>query len=194
MIPMSGSILGLAMPTRMPAAAASAEPPTKVRLMIWSAGMPMRLAASRLNETARMALPARVCSTRCRSAAMRKSATPMMISWFEPTMSPPRWTARAGRICGKYLGSAPKTSSPPFSSSSETPIAVISAVSRDADGAWCACRSASIPTIPPARNPATPAATAASPCRCRNAPLAEAKRAAPTIMYATRREPRRSSR
>lgn len=35
-----------------------------------------------------------------------------------------------GISCGKNLGSAPNTSTPPFSSSSDTPIAVMSAESR----------------------------------------------------------------
>ena len=55
----------------------------------------------------------------------------------------------SGMICGKNLGSAPNTSWPPFSSSSETPIAVMSAASRDdrRTGRYAA-RSITHPAIP----------------------------------------------
>ena len=43
-----------------PPAAASALPSAKVKVMIRSVGIPIRLAASRLNETARIARPIRV--------------------------------------------------------------------------------------------------------------------------------------
>ena len=57
MIPISGSMRGYMSETRMPPAPASAEPSAKVSMMIRSVLIPISLAASRLNDTARIALP-----------------------------------------------------------------------------------------------------------------------------------------
>ena len=76
MMPISGSILGICRPNSTPAAAASAEPRTKVNEMMRSVEMPISVAASRLNETARIALPVRVFSMKKRSSEHQQERRP----------------------------------------------------------------------------------------------------------------------
>ena len=97
-----------------------------------STEIPMSAAAVWLKETARIARPTRVWSTTMRSSSMSPSETTSTIScWLVIVTPAPSDRLFTGTICGKNLGSAPNSSTPPFSSSSETPIAVIRAESRD---------------------------------------------------------------
>ncbi len=100
--------------------------------MILSVEMPMSFAASRLNETARIALPVRVRRMKKRSASISSTDTTMTVSCSLVMRTCPRRTSARGASDGKNLGSGPKTSWDPFSMKSETPIAVMSSVRRDA--------------------------------------------------------------
>ena len=77
-----------------PAAPASAEPMKNVAAITRSGSMPIIAAASRSNETARIALPRRVQWTSANSANIRKTAPTITITpryWMKTPLSPPRW-------------------------------------------------------------------------------------------------------
>ena len=77
-----------------PAAPASAEPTKKVVAMTRSGSMPIIAAASRSNETARIAFPNRVQRTSARSATIRTTALEMTITPRYETktpVGPPMW-------------------------------------------------------------------------------------------------------
>ena len=100
--------------------------------MMRSTGIPMRLAASRLNATALIAFPVRVRWMNSVRETISTSATRTTVIWWLVTSTPsPRWIVRGAMTCGKNLGSAPKRMMPAFSRKRETPIAVISAVMRE---------------------------------------------------------------
>ena len=131
MMPMSGSIFGICMPMSTPAAAASAEPRAKVIEMIQSVEMPMRRDASRLNETARIALPVRVFRMKKRSRSIRRKdddddrdLLARQAHARDDEVGP------RGERRERTSGSGPKTSCATFSMKSETPMAVMSSVSR----------------------------------------------------------------
>ena len=79
MIPINGSIFGICIPIRTPAAAASAEPRAKVTAMIQSVEIPISFAASRLKDTARIALPVLVFRMKKRNRIIRRNETPMTV-------------------------------------------------------------------------------------------------------------------
>ncbi len=89
MIPISGSIFGICMPISTPAAAARAEPRAKVMAMMRSVEMPMSLAASRLKDTARIALPVAVFRMKKRRRIMRRNETAMTVSCSLVSRTPP---------------------------------------------------------------------------------------------------------
>ena len=131
-MPIKGSIRGIRIATSTPAAAAMADPKAKVKAMMRSVLMPINFAEFKLKETARMARPVLVRKTiSWRKIINAKAITNTAMS-AELMLAPPkRSRLRFLNSSGKNFGSAPKTTWPPFSSSSETPIAVISAVRRE---------------------------------------------------------------
>ncbi len=115
------------MQTRIPAAAARADPMTKVKEMILSVLMPTSEAVSWEWETALMARPNFVFNTMNSKRIMRiKEVKKTVTCWFV-TATWPNWNkATLGMISGKTLGVAPKTTWPRFSRRRESPTAVMS--------------------------------------------------------------------
>ena len=83
-----------------------------------------------LSATALIAIPILVWWTVNWRATMRTAATTITITWLhrDDEAAQPRGT-RAGKIGGKALGVAPKTSWPVYSRNRDTPIAVMSTFS-----------------------------------------------------------------
>ena len=79
-----------------------------------------------------MALPVRVFRMKKRSRIIRRNDTPMTVICSLVRRTPATMKSAWGASEGKNFGSGPKTSWPPFSRKSETPIAVISSVRREA--------------------------------------------------------------
>ena len=77
-----------------PAAPASAEPMKNVPAITRSMSMPIIAAASRSNETARIALPSCVQRTSASRATISTTALTMTIRpryWTKTPLSPPMW-------------------------------------------------------------------------------------------------------
>ena len=98
---MRGSIFGICMPISTPAAAASAEPSAKVIAMIRSVEIPMSRAASRLNDTARIALPVRVFRMKKRSRIMSRNETTMTVICSLVRRTPATMKSARGASDGK---------------------------------------------------------------------------------------------
>ncbi len=111
-MPISGSMLGCWIEVRMPAAPARAEPSPKVKEITTSVFTPIREAARGLKESARMAMPRRVCRTTVRSAIRRKIVTPststcptVMVSMERGPQDAGISSARSVMISGNDFGS-----------------------------------------------------------------------------------------
>ncbi len=97
--------------------------------MIRSVEMPISLAASRLKDTARMALPVRVFMMKKRSRIISRTDTTITVICSLVRRTPATRKSAWGASDGKNFGSGPNTSCATFSRKSDTPMAVMSSVS-----------------------------------------------------------------